>query len=331
MTFDYIYKKNAKIENNLQQLEILKQALILVPSLPHVEQNLRRQSILKSSLFSARIEGNRLEISDISYESLKRKPETQAKLEIANINQALNFLYSASCPENLTKEFMLDLHRKVMQNISNSAGLFRKETSAIFNEAGVAIYLTPPPNEIPRLVEELIILVSRKKDLGPVTAAVSHFSFEKIHPFLDGNGRVGRIISTYLLKKAGFDFRSLLSLEEYLDNNRETYYYLLNNNGRDITKFVEFFLEGMLHQARKALESIKDYKEEKVEDTLLPRRREILEIIRDHNMVSFDFIRRRFISIPESTLHYDLNKLLEQKFIRKLGNTRGAMYVPSNK
>jgi hypothetical protein len=62
---------------------------------------------------------------------------------------------------------------------------------------------------------------------------------------------------------------------------------------------------------------------------LLPRRAEILGIVRDHKMVTFDTIRRRFIPVAISTLHYDLQQLMKVGLIRKLGSTRGALYVPN--
>ena len=65
------------------------------------------------------------------------------------------------------------------------------------------------------------------------------------------------------------------------------------------------------------------------EDSLLPRRREILNIIRDHQMISFDFLKRRFVNVPDSTLHYELQQLIKVGLILKLGRTRGALYTPS--
>ncbi len=64
--------------------------------------------------------------------------------------------------------------------------------------------------------------------------------------------------------------------------------------------------------------------------TLLLRRKEIYQVIRDHKIVSFDYIRRNFISTPERTLHYDLQQLAKKGFIKKLGVTRGALYSPIN-
>jgi len=63
-----------------------------------------------------------------------------------------------------------------------------------------------------------------------------------------------------------------------------------------------------------------------LEDFLLPRRREILETIKDHPGCSFDFIRRRFSSVNPKTLHYDMGQLLKKGFILKVGGTRGAIY-----
>jgi len=60
---------------------------------------------------------------------------------------------------------------------------------------------------------------------------------------------------------------------------------------------------------------------------LLSRRAEIVEIIRDHKMVSFDFIARRFRAVPTRTLHYDISQLVRFGYVKKLGNTRGAMYT----
>jgi len=62
------------------------------------------------------------------------------------------------------------------------------------------------------------------------------------------------------------------------------------------------------------------------EDFLLPRRREILEIIKNHELISFEQIHRRFFKVPTRTLHYDIKQLEKEGFIRKIGTTRGALY-----
>lgn len=146
---------------------------------------------------------------------------------------------------------------------------------------------------------------------------------------MDGNGRVGRALTTYILKKKGYGFQGLVSLEEYLDQNKSDYYDLLDSGKLNITPFIEFFLQALTFQAKKALEEIKTKPYgDTDEDSLLPRRKEILDIIRDHKMVNFDLLRRRFMSVAQSTLHYDLKMLLKQNLIKKMGMTRGVYYGP---
>ena len=328
MRLDYRYRKTKKIKDCFQRLEIARKVIDLLPQLPHIERNLRRQSLLKSSLFSARIEGNKLDYEDIRFASERSKTKNLEKIEVFNILDALRWLYSPQSLKKLSKGFILRLHKIVMRDISPSPGVFRKEASAIFNQAGIAVYVPPPPNEIFQLIEKLISCINSSSTPPSIKAALFHFTFEKIHPFLDGNGRVGRLLSTFILKQDRFDFRGLVSLEEYFEKNRQLYYDLPAITKTDITRFVEFFLEGLAEQAEKTIADLKDIKEERPEDTLLPRRGEILAIIRDHEMVSFDFIKRRFFKVPDSTLHYDLRRLMEKGLIKKLGSTRAVRYAP---
>lgn len=326
MKLDYHYRQTSKIKEHVEQLSVLRKVIDLLPQLPHIEENLRRESLLKSSLFSARIEGNKLRLEDVNFVSLEKPTKDVAKIEVTNLLKALHWIYGLA-PKKLSPTTILKLHKFSLGGISSDAGHLRKEPSAIFNQAGIAVYLPPLPSEVPNLFKQLVKSINLSKEPGPVKAAISHFTFEKIHPFLDGNGRAGRLLSTLILKNSGFGFRGLVSLEEYLENKRQTYYDLLGQNNKDITSFVEFFLEGLKVQAEKAMEKISSAKKEMPEDSLLPRRREILEIVRNQKMVSFDFLKRRFQKIPDSTLHYDLGQLQKEGFIKKLGTSRGALYT----
>jgi len=324
MQLNYSYKTTSEITKLLKKLEILKQVIDLFPQFPNIELNLKRQSFLKSSLFSAKIEGNQLQLDQLS----RIDKQSQEKLEVFNILAAIKWLYSFQAPNQASIKLLLKLHRFVLKDITSN-GKFRTKSSAIFNQAGVAIYLAPPTDEIKGLCQKLVNRINSSKDPGPINAAINHFIFEKIHPFMDGNGRVGRLLSTYILKQSGFGFRGLVNLEEYLEANRSLYYDFLNLPGKDLTRFIEFFLKGLTSQAEATIKLIKNIGSESPEDLLSPRRKEILAVVRDHKIISLNFITRRFMAVSARTLSHDLQKLVKQGFIKKLGNTRGALYSPT--
>lgn len=321
----YRYKVTKRAQKLLLELKALKIVFEKLPYLPHIEERLRRESLLKSSLFSARIEGNPLTLPQVEFLSPSRQQANLKRTEVFNILKAYRYLYFGKTPKKISFRFISKLHQLVMDRISFEAGQLRQEPWAIFNQAGVAVYLAPVPFRLPELMKEFIEEANSLVEEPAVKAGFFQFIFEKIHPFADGNGRVGRLISAYILKNGQFGLRGLVSFEEYIDEHREVYYQVLEPNF-DASKFIEFFLESLVAQANLVLEKLKNQSQELPEDILLPRRREILEIIKDHPFCSFDFISRRFPTINPKTLHYDLKKLQEKGFIIKVGKTRGSVY-----
>lgn len=322
----YRFKETQEIKKLLIEIEALRILFDQLKTLPHIEENLRRASLLKSALFSARVEGNPLNYGNVEYSSETENGSDLKKIEVFNLLRAYRFVYGAKTPKQLSSNFINKIHQIAMKNISPDAGKIRNQPWAIFNQAGIAIYLAPAPFRLPELMKEFVRVSQGLKYEILVKAAILQFLFEKIHPFADGNGRVGRLISAYILNSGKYGFRGIVSMEEIIDKNRESYYQVLEPS-LDTTKFVEFFLESFIEQAKLVLGKLGKQKETLPEEYLLPRRREILEIIKDHPYSSFDFISRRFPVINPKTLHYDLGQLQEKGFIIKAGKTRGATYL----
>ncbi len=322
---DVRWEKTKEIEKLLIRIEVAKSIINVLPPLPNLQAKLQRESILKSSLFSAKIEGNTLQLSQI--QSMDSNPQELEKKEVSNLFKATTLVKNIR--EDLTLKKVKEIHAFVMDQISSESGKLRIEPSAIFNQAGIAIYMTPSPQKITKLIQDLLKFINlQDESVSIANVAVSHYEFEKIHPFLDGNGRVGRLISSFHMRNLGFEFKNLISFEEYVHENRDAYYYGLSLPNQNITEFVEFFLTAIAVSAENIIEKLRNKKEETIEDTLLPRRAEILYVIRDHEIISFDQIRRRFLKVSERALHNDLVALVKVGLIKKLGATRGAMYSP---
>src|SRR3989344_2005699 len=318
------YRLTPKISELLSSIEASREVIESISIPPEVETNIRRQSTLKSSLYSARIEGNTLVLDELDNLSSSDKN----KLEVLNILKALNWI-NARKKKKITLADILMLHKITMANLIGyeNLGEFRRNMEAIFNSAGIAIYMPPPPRLVSSLMQKLLRYAgSSREKFIPIRSCLAHYTFEKIHPFLDGSGRVGRLFIQQILSMNNYGMKGILSLEEYLDNQRSEYYRMLEEPEKDATDYLEFILEAIAETAEKGKRVILEKQKPQIEDFLLPRRAEILRLIKEQKMINFNQIKRRFLKVNERTLRYDLKKLQDQGLIRKLGTTRGVYY-----
>lgn len=305
----------------LGKIEAVRHYLRSLHISPIINKKIQRVSLLKSSLFSAKIEGNSLSIDDLHGSS-----DNKERLEVENILNAIGFVEKSNI-DVLDKQSIKTLHNIAMENIHFEAGIFRREMSAIFNQAGVAVYVCPPPNQISELISKLLEYIHSKEERVPlIKAFIVHLLFEKIHPFLDGNGRVGRLLIYLVCKKYRYQFYPHISFEEYLNENKEDYYYYLDTGMRNPNDYLLFMLKAFFNQAEKLKKEIEQEMNKPIHVFLPPRQEEILQIIQEHKMVSFDFIRRRFLKVPPRTLRYDLKKICDKHLVQKIGQTKGSYY-----
>lgn len=319
-----LYKINPAILDLISKIEANRIYLSSIELPVQIKEKIQRVSVLKSSLYSARIEGSPLTFEEIDITS----SEEQKNIEIFNILKSVEFIDSnINRSQEISEKEILQLHAIVMADLFSQHGVFRQEMGAIFNAAGVAVYLSPPPKQIPGLLTKLFTYINSRDEKFPlVCALIAHLVFEKIHPFIDGNGRVGRLLIFAILKSKNWHFEVNIPFEEYLDEYKSDYYYYLDIGLKDVEEYLIFMLNAFLIQTEKTKKLIEDETSKKETVFLPPRQEEILSIVKDHLVISFDQIRRRFLKIPERTLRYDLKRLLDLKLIEKSGVTKGNYY-----
>ncbi len=310
-------------------------AVISEISLPlEVERNIRRQSVLGSALFSARIEGNTLTRAEVeNFTKLPRKDQQQ--VEVENLSRVIERILSqwANPNKKITKTDLLDWQGQAMRNILDTefSSSFRTGHEGLFDRAGTLYYHAPPPAYIPALVDELLLFVNSKKEkLVPVRAILAHLVFEKIHPFVDGNGRVGRLLQLAILTRGGYAMKGLAVIEEEIEKQRQLYYRAIErSNNSDATPFVMLMLELIRDASLKAKKTLLAKKNNPSQlDVLSPRRQEIVQMVYDQRLISFDSIHRRFIRMSSRQIAYDLEFLIKRGYLTKVGTTRGALYAP---
>lgn len=306
----------SKIDTNLMYLSSLA-----IPK--ELKQKIQRISLLKSSLFSARIEGNSATLDSIN----RSENEQERNKEIFNILKGNKYI-DKKVKNNfeVSKKFIFELHSLVVTGEDGRTKNFRNEMGAIFNQAGIAVYLSPPPTQIRDLMNQLIEYINTNVEKFPlICALVSHLIFEKIHPFIDGNGRVGRLLIFSIMKAKGYENNYLISFEKFLDENKSNYYYYLDQGYKNTEDYLVFMLTAFFKESEELKNQIESAQNGK-ETLLPPRQEEIYLIIKEHKIVSFDNIKRRFLKVPERTLRYDLKKLVDKGLAIKIGQTRGSYY-----
>ncbi|MBU1016685.1 MAG: Fic family protein [Patescibacteria group bacterium] len=316
------YKLTNQIQKVLIKIESLKLFLNESDIPPQAKNRATKLGLLKSSLYSAKIEGNLLDIETAQYSRSKKKED------VFNILEAIKYI-EKNIKRNtpVTKKAILDLHKIVMGREYTDVGKLRTQMEAIYNQFGQVVYIAPHPEEMENLVKKLTEYANKNDEHPLLKALITHLIFEKIHPFADGSGRVGRLLIHTILKSRGYNFGFLVPFEEQLNIKREEYYHALDIGLKNPERYLLFMLNNFYIQLKKTKEDIfEEAKKEKNVLTLTFRQEEIYKILKEHKFADFNFIKRRFLKVPDRTLRYDIKKLCDKNMIIKTGSTRGVIY-----
>ena len=219
--------------------------------------------VRKEALLSSQIEGTQSSLSDLLMFELDEAPGAPVNgvAEVSNYVAALEHgLERLRSDFPLSNRLIREIHGILLSSGRGSAmnpGEFRTSQNWIGGRRpGNAVYVPPPPAAVANCMGELERFLHASDDGLPmlVRAGLAHVQFESIHPFLDGNGRVGRLLITFLLCHAGMLKEPLLYLSLYFKQNRSDYYELLNQVRRtgDWEDWLDFFLTGVRETAEGA-------------------------------------------------------------------------------
>src|SRR6267378_8440011 len=151
--------------------------------------------------------------------------------------------------ELITEALIRQIHKRLVQGVRGnkaSPGEYRRIQNYIVNlRMGEKTYTPPPPLEVPQMMTDFVSWLQKDTQIHPViVAGIAQFQLVHIHPFVDGNGRTARLLSTLCLYRSGYDFKKLFTISEYYDRNRQDYYNALQsvrNNNMDLTSWLEYF------------------------------------------------------------------------------------------
>lgn len=249
---------------------LLEQALLSLGRLDSVSTLLPDSSLFlyayvrKEAVLSSQIEGTQSSLSDLLLFELEQAPGvpvddvTEVSNYVAAMEHGLDRL-KGGFP--VSARLIREIHSKLLaggRGSSKDPGEFRRSQNWIGgSRPGNAVFVPPPHTVVQDCISDLEQFIHEDPSSLPILiiAALVHVQFETIHPFLDGNGRVGRLLITFLLCHAGILREPLLYLSIYFKQNRDEYYRLLDiiRKEGDWEAWIMFFLEGVTRTADSAV------------------------------------------------------------------------------
>lgn len=268
-------KPPVKIEGELQNL--LSNADMSLARLDGLGHFLPNSSLFiamyvkKEALLSSQIEGTQASLEDLfEFESGEKPDNISNVAEVVNYIKALNFGIERLKEFPMSLRLIKEIHEVLMEGVRGSEkipGEFKKSQNWI-GPPGCTLkdarFVPPPPHEAEAAMGELELYMHQPLQFPVlVNCALIHYLFETIHPFLDGNGRLGRLLITCYLHWQGVMDKPLIYLSYYFKKNRQEYYDRLNmvRESGDFEQWITFFLKGVVITADSAVDTARQIME----------------------------------------------------------------------
>lgn len=336
------FSLNFKIVNHLSTIERLYGILTSEELIPSLSLDLSNENKILATHYSTSIEGNPLSKMDVTNIILGDVvPVTKSQREVTNYFKTLNRLFTlARNHRDLSIPFVSDLHKSLMDKIlKKGAGEIRN--GGVFvghanREEGLVVKHNPPfhtRSEIEHALRELFKYIQKQDDIHPlIKGGILHHEVAYIHPFLDGNGRIARLLTAYYLLLKNYEIIKYFIIDDYYDVDRFLYSDSLHSaDSGDKTAWLEYFLEGIaysLQAAQARVELLKDRTgkilgEKRV--LVSNREEEALRIIIDRKAIKTSDIQNA-LSVSRQQAHNLLSSLVKKGVLTKYGSTKLSYY-----
>jgi Fic family protein len=340
--FEPKFQITNKILNNIAKIEAAKEVIQNAPLVPAWEAKFREEAIVRTVYHGTHIEGNDLNLTEAK--AVLEGREVTAKerdiQEILNYRQVLKFIDSQALQDQkITTSTILKIHELTTRRIlpRGEAGHFRKVAVAVSNHKTREVVFRPTlPNLVQPQIEAYVAWLNSLlgKDINPILrAGITHYELVRVHPFIDGNGRTARAVTTLVLFLEGYDFKKFFSLEEYYDRNAADYYTALKTaETGELTRWLEYFTEGLAIELSRVKERVQKLsvdlklKGRVGQIALNERQLKLVEYMEDYGKVRNVDWRGLLPMVSDDTILRDLKYLMKKGLIRKSGSTKSAEY-----
>lgn len=282
------------------------------------QTRLRKENKIKTIQSSLEIEGNTLSVDQVSALFDNKRVMGPPK-DILEVQNAIQVYQDLARYDAFQEESYLEAHRTLMNGLIPDAGRYRTGNVGIFKGEQVA-HMAPPAWNVSNLMGDLFRYLRENADNLVIKSCVFHYEMEFIHPFMDGNGRMGRLWQTVLLMRENpiFEF---LPIEAEIRNRQQDYYDVLAAADKEgiATRFVEFMLEIILKSLGEQVQA------QRVNLTDLERIQYFREQSKLNTFTRKDYMEM-FKDISSATATRDLRLGVEQGILKRRGENRNTVY-----
>jgi Fic family protein len=296
--------------------------------------------IRREAVSSSRIEGTQASLNDLFFFEAEKpkKPGTPDVREVLNYVRAMGYGIRRLKKLPVSIRLICEIHKILMKNVRGeraTPGELRRSQNWIGPHGCVlndATFVPPPVEQMTQALSDWEKYVHLHSSVPPlIQCALMHYQFEAIHPFLDGNGRIGRLLITFFLCERGCLSQPLLYLSAFFDKYRDDYYSRLlaiSQNG-DWRGWIEFFLRGIITQckdassdAKKILDLHTEYKARLAETKKIPATaHRLIEEILQNPVISISGLKKKwnltYTSVKQGVLRLMSIGILEEVTGRK--------------
>ena len=291
--------------------------------------------LTKEAVLSSRIEGTQATLEDVfEYEAQGKTSQTGERerdiAEIINYRRAMNFAIEELKHRPINQKFIQKIHYLLLDSsrgANKDRGKFR--TGRVYiGMPGASIeeasYVPPASGDLPKLLENWELYINANQEKDPLAQiAIAHYQLEAIHPFRDGNGRVGRLLIPLFLYHRDLLLSPLLYISEYFEKNRRDYYDHLRGvtEGGDWEPWLRFFFLALINQSLKTQNSIVKIMElnarlkKEIIATNSVHAPDLLDLLFSSPVISFVKIKDKLKTKNPQTIYNLLDKFVQMKIL----------------
>ncbi|MCX6816417.1 MAG: Fic family protein [Candidatus Beckwithbacteria bacterium] len=342
------------ILKHIGQIEGAKEVVDYAVMVPAWEAKFKEEAKVRTVHFGTKIEGNELNYSQAQRvmegeEVIARERDIQEVINYRNVLEYIDRLgerYNIEGPGRATaysESWLKKMHELTTEKVleKENRGEYRENSVVIKNSfTGEVSFRPPMALEVRVQIEEFFSWINSDlgQDIHPILrAGITHYELVRIHPFVDGNGRVARAFALLVLYREGYDVKRFFSLEEYFDKNAEEYYVALQSVSRkngDLTLWLEFFTKALAIELNKIKDRVRSlsidfrWRDRLGRQIALSERQiKLIEYLTEKEQLIVKDGRAVLPNVSDDTILRDIKDLMAKGVVKKRGSTKNAYYV----